>query len=119
MGIDVAAERKERKAEKENREKKLATQARRQKGAKAFTDGLKGTDMICTQCGRQAKPKTFTRGSIIVEIFLWLCFLLPGLIYSIWRLSSRVKGCPDCKTETMISIYSPRGKQLLTELNKK
>jgi len=25
-----------------------------------------------------------TRGSILIEIVLWLCFLVPGLIYFIW-----------------------------------
>ena len=61
-------------------------------------------ELICTNCGYKGKPKLYTKGSIIIEIFLWLLFLLPGLIYSIWRHASRFKGCPKCGRENMIRI---------------
>ncbi len=67
---------------------------------------------ICPHCGTQGEPKTIIKGSFSIEIILWICFLLPGLIYSIWRLSSRYPGCPSCEQPGMISINSPNGRLL-------
>lgn len=117
MGIDVAAERKEKEQKEALSLKKQQDRERLKKGVAAFKEGFKGSGYICTQCGRQGKPALITKGSIFIEIVLWLMFLLPGLIYSIWRHASRVKGCPDCKTPTMIKTDSPIGKQLLNTLD--
>lgn len=51
----------------------------------------------CPNCGYVGKPKKFTKGSILIEVVLWLMFLVPGLIYSIWRLTTKYEGCPRCK----------------------
>jgi len=50
----------------------------------------------CPECGYQGKPSTVTRGSFAIEIILWLCYLLPGVIYSLWRLSTRCYVCRQC-----------------------
>jgi ssDNA-binding Zn-finger/Zn-ribbon topoisomerase 1 len=68
---------------------------------------------VCTECLTLSKPAQKTPGSILIEIVLWLCFLIPGLIYSIWRLNSRHKMCPSCHQKTVIPATSPRGKKLL------
>jgi hypothetical protein len=69
-------------------------------------------EMYCVNCGTRGRPKTITKGSIIIEVFLWLMFLLPGLIYSIWRHASRYKGCPKCKAPNMIPLDSPKAQQM-------
>ena len=69
--------------------------------------------MLCPHCGTQAKPKLKTKGTIGIEIILWLCFFVPGLIYSIWRLSSRFSACPACLQPGMIPLDSPRASQIL------
>lgn len=63
----------------------------------------------CPNCQYVGKPKTFTKGSILVEIVLWLCFIVPGLIYSLWRLSTRYDGCPNCKYVNVFP-YKPETK---------
>ena len=70
-------------------------------------------NQLCTNCGYQGKPKTITKGSIIMELALWICFLLPGLIYSIWRLSSRYEGCPECDASNMVPLNSPIAQRIL------
>lgn len=67
---------------------------------------------VCTNCGYVGLPKTVTKGSFLIELVLWLFFLIPGLIYSIWRLTSRHKACPKCEASNMIPTDSPRGKEL-------
>jgi len=59
--------------------------------------------VTCPLCHYEgAETKTYTKGSTLVELALWCCFLVPGLIYSMWRLGSRYKGCPKCKFENVI-----------------
>lgn len=69
--------------------------------------------MICQNCGTRGEPKTITKGSIAIEIILWLCLIVPGLIYSVWRLTTRQPGCPACGQTTMIGINTPKGRQLI------
>jgi len=56
----------------------------------------------CPNCKYQGEGKTNTPGSIVIEIILWLCLLIPGLIYSIWRLTARKVICPKCSYEYVI-----------------
>jgi len=51
-------------------------------------------------------------GSLDIELVLWLCFLLPGILYSIWRLSGRKRACPTCRGSSMIPVDSPKGREL-------
>jgi hypothetical protein len=71
--------------------------------------------LICAACGSRGTPKTQTKGSIWLEIALWICFLVPGLIYSIWRLTTRQQVCAECGTPGMISVNSPRGRHLAAQ----
>lgn len=73
--------------------------------------------MICSNCGTIGKPKTVTKGSIWIEIILWLFLIIPGIIYSIWRLTTRAKVCPSCGAEKMIPLDSPMGIRLRKELS--
>lgn len=71
--------------------------------------------LICTACGARAGTRSATRGSILIEILLWLALLIPGLIYSLWRLTTRRQVCRACGSPDLIPIASPRGRQLLAE----
>ena len=71
--------------------------------------------LICADCGTRGDSRTQTRGNILIEIILWLCFILPGLIYSIWRRSNRSEVCPACGHASMIPVGSPRGRQLVEQ----
>jgi predicted RNA-binding Zn-ribbon protein involved in translation (DUF1610 family) len=72
--------------------------------------------LICPSCGRKAYVKDVNRGNAALELVLWLFFLLPGLVYSIWRRSAKHSKCPDCGTTDMVPIDSFRGKQIIEEL---
>lgn len=67
---------------------------------------------VCRDCGTVAEPKTRTKGSFWIEVILWICFLIPGLIYSIWRLSSRSDVCRACGSDRIVPINTPVGRQL-------
>jgi len=72
-------------------------------------------NFICSICGTIADPIRITKGSFLVELGLWFFFLVPGLIYSLWRLTTKFDACPQCKNSSMIPISSPVGKKLLNE----
>lgn len=69
-------------------------------------------EMFCPHCGTTAVPRRMTKGSFAIEVALWLFFLVPGLIYSIWRLTSRYDGCRSCGQAGLIPPYSPRAVEL-------
>jgi len=75
--------------------------------ASASTAGRAFSGMHCMTCGVEGPTKTRTRGSIAIEVILWLCFLVPGLIYSVWRLTTRREVCASCGAENIIPIESP------------
>ena len=72
---------------------------------------------ICSNCGYVGKSKSVTKGSTLIELFLWLLFIIPGLLYSLWRLSSRYQACPKCGASHMVPLDTPRGRKLQQELS--
>lgn len=61
----------------------------------------------CTTCGTDAVPKEDNKGHGLIEIVLWLCFLVPGLLYSIWRRTNVPLRCPACNATTVVPMNSP------------
>jgi len=61
----------------------------------------------CLECGTVDFPKTYTRGSFLTELMLWLFFILPGVVYSIWRGSTKYRGCPRCGSTRIIPNDTP------------
>jgi len=67
----------------------------------------------CTYCGCVDFPMFRQEGSGGVELLLWLTFIVPGIIYSIWRGSTRRWACPMCGNSSLIPLDSPRAKAAL------
>lgn len=55
--------------------------------------------------------KKETPGSFLIEVILWVAFCVPGLIYSVWRITSAKQVCASCKGE-LVPLDSPRGRHL-------
>ena len=68
---------------------------------------------LCTSCGVVGEMETITKGSTDTEIILWFCFLIPGLIYSIWRFHFRHEECPICDQTTIIPADSPEAQKII------
>ena len=68
---------------------------------------VRGSYALLPHCGTIGEPVTVTKGSFLIELVLWCCFLVPGFIYSMWRLTSKYKACPSCKQAGMIALNSP------------
>ena len=74
---------------------------------------------LCTSCGYVGETEIATKGSTDTEIILWFCFLIPGMIYSIWRFYSRHEVCPICDQVTIIPADSPEAQKIIRANNAK
>lgn len=72
-------------------------------------------ELVCTSCGHIGDSKTVTKGHFFLEVVLWLCFLVPGFIYSIWRHTSRYEACPVCGNAHLLPISSPMAQKFLRD----
>lgn len=72
------------------------------------------TQLICTICGYTGSKKK-NKGNGWIEIILWFFFLIPGIIYSIWRRSDKQNVCLKCGNKSMIPTDSPQGQKLMGE----
>jgi hypothetical protein len=74
-----------------------------------------GRAMVCSNCGHHGPSELQTKGSIWLEVVLWLFLIVPGLIYSIWRHTTRKQVCAECFSEHLVPPNSPVGRKLLAE----
>lgn len=70
---------------------------------------------FCLDCKEIVKTKRETQGSIIIELLLWCLFIVPGLIYSIWRSTSRYDVCGICKSKRIISKNHKRAREIIED----
>jgi len=76
--------------------------------------------MYCKECGHLGMPVTETPGSFVVELFLWVCLILPGMFYTAWRIAGRGPVCPKCHIKNaMVPADSPRARKLMTDDQKR
>lgn len=76
----------------------------------------RGKKAFCADCGHEGRAGSTVRGSLALEIVFWLLFIIPGLIYSIWRTSTRRPACSRCGSERLVPPDSPLARKLRTEL---
>lgn len=70
---------------------------------------------VCTVCHTVSTPGTRTPGSLMIELVLWI-FIVPGLIYTLWRHSARGKVCRACGSTNIVPAKTPAGRKLLRDL---
>ena len=44
--------------------------------------------LVCPDCGNIGRTTSITKGSFLIKVVLWLMFLIPRVLHSIWRLSA-------------------------------
>lgn len=68
---------------------------------------------VCERCGYAGPTRTDTPGSLAIELVLWLCLLVPGLVYSLWRHSARREVCGLCGSAQLLPPESPRARPVV------
>ena len=70
---------------------------------------------VCTTCGFSGPIDAEKPGSGAVELVLWLLLIVPGIIYSVWRSTSRAERiCPKCGGRAVVPQRSPIGHAIST-----
>ena len=72
---------------------------------------------LCLECGCQREPVMANRGMLIIELFMWLLYILPGVIYSIWRRVRKQEICPNCRTPSVVLTSSSRAMNMMRLMN--
>lgn len=70
-------------------------------------------DFYCPTCGGVGRPRNRNRGSSFVEVMLWLCFLIPGLCYTLWRMGRIDRFCRVCGAPNPIPVDAPMAQRAL------
>jgi hypothetical protein len=86
--------------------------------AKQVRDGYTGKSStpthVCGNCRSVIRPEQKKPGTGGVELLLWLFFIIPGLIYSVWRSGAAYDICPVCQARNPVPLDTPAGKRLTT-----
>lgn len=82
------------------------------KVSKHLVSGVSVPARICRDCGTKGAGKRVTPGNILIELLLWCFFLIPGLLYSAWRMTARRTVCGVCGSSNLIPLDSPIGRQI-------
>lgn len=70
---------------------------------------------VCARCGAVGDAPRTSPGSGTVELLLWFCMVLPGIVYSVWRSAHRSPQCATCGGREILPLDSPRGQALAAE----
>ncbi|WP_152544764.1 YqaE/Pmp3 family membrane protein [Deinococcus phoenicis] len=71
--------------------------------------------VACPVCRYVGPPRRVTPGSFLIELVLWLFFIIPGVIYSLWRLSARREVCAACGNPQTVPLSTPAGQAILNQ----
>jgi hypothetical protein len=74
-----------------------------------------GPSMACLTCEHVGPTATRARGSLGMEVALWLLLIVPGMIYSVWRVTGKRPVCQQCGSDALVPSQSPAGRRLLTQ----
>lgn len=58
----------------------------------------------CSNCWYKGRADYRRRWNTILEVCLWLLFIIPGLIYTLWRFMNKICICPKCKIDDVSEI---------------
>lgn len=69
---------------------------------------MKERRRYCIACGSVAEPRVREPGSCLIEIVLWALFVVPGLIYTLWRWTTPNQfECRACASRSTVPLSSP------------
>lgn len=74
------------------------------------------TALICKQCGTAHQGERVLPGNGWIEFVLYIAYVFPGIIYSIWRRSKKqTPTCAACGSRELVGLDTPVGRKLARE----
>lgn len=77
--------------------------------------GVSSFGHVCSSCRTYVSvPKKEMPGSSGVEILLWFFYIVPGILYSMWRRNEDnwTPVCANCNSKRFVPVSSPEGRRL-------
>src|ERR1700722_15256161 len=71
--------------------------------------------MLCTQCGTIASSRQITPGSGLITLVLLICFMVPGIIYWLWRHTNTYPACPKCGSRSLVPTETPHARHAISQ----
>ena len=69
--------------------------------------------MVCRNCETYGYPVYgATKGSALITVILFCFFIIPGVIYAIWRNTGRRMVCAHCGSAALVPWDSPVGQRI-------
>lgn len=68
--------------------------------------------VACRQCGSVDVARTKVKGSLLITLILLWFFIVPAIIYEIWRASTRAPTCRVCGSYDVVPSQSPEGRRI-------
>lgn len=69
--------------------------------------------MVCKSCEEVDTPVESMPGNGWVEAILYLFYIAPGVIYSVWRRKGKKKVCSACGSSDVVPAASRAGRRIL------
>ena len=69
----------------------------------------------CLTCGHVGTPRLKAPGSTAITLILFCFYIIPGIIYQIWRNSSVKEVCELCGGTLLVPPNSPAGRKVVDE----
>jgi rRNA maturation protein Nop10 len=69
--------------------------------------------VVCRNCGHTGKPERKLKGSVFITIILLICYIIPGIIYMIWRRTGLKDSCEKCGSTLVVPKDSPEALALV------
>jgi hypothetical protein len=71
----------------------------------------------CLDCGFVGEPEQYTPGTLSKEIGLWCFFIVPGIIYSVWRSLCQHERCAICGNRRLVTTSSQAAQTAISKLS--
>jgi len=82
-----------------------------------YFQGAKEPGHICPNCHSIIKPREVESGSGWITLLLLFFFVVPAIIYSFWRSSTRKNTCPTCGAPNPVPLSTPAGQAIAAKVS--
>lgn len=70
-------------------------------------------NVVCKNCGHQGSPERKLKGHFLITLILLLCYIIPGIIYIIWRRSGVRDTCRQCGSSDIVDTSTAMGRAVM------
>jgi len=75
------------------------------------------SNQVCRDCWSISQPtqNKELRGSAFITVLLLLMYIIPGIIYMVWRRGDKSIICTKCRSKNLVPVDSPMGQKIINE----